>query len=102
MVGAGSSAPGWGIGKATAVLFAREGANVLACDVNAAAAQETVQLIRSEGGTAESYVADVRRAGRPSGRERLARGGRERNPVASNAPRSRRTPARISSALKPP
>jgi NAD(P)-dependent dehydrogenase (short-subunit alcohol dehydrogenase family) len=26
VVGAGSSAPGWGIGKATAVLYAREGA----------------------------------------------------------------------------
>ena len=59
VVGAGSSAPGWGIGKATAVLYAREGANVLACDVNGAAAEETVQLIRSEGGVAETYVADV-------------------------------------------
>jgi NAD(P)-dependent dehydrogenase (short-subunit alcohol dehydrogenase family) len=59
VVGAGSSAPGWGIGKATAVLFAREGANVLACDVNSAAANETVELIRSEGGVAEPFVADV-------------------------------------------
>ena len=39
---------------------------------------------------------------RPPARERLPRGGRERNPVASNAPRSRRIPVRISSALKPP
>jgi len=30
--GAGSSGPGWGNGKATAVLFAREGAKVLAAD----------------------------------------------------------------------
>ena len=42
VVGAGSSAPGWGIGKATAVLYAREGASVFACDVNAAAVKETV------------------------------------------------------------
>src|SRR5437016_11893009 len=31
--GAGSSGPGWGNGKATAVLFAREGAKVLAADL---------------------------------------------------------------------
>ena len=59
VVGAGSSGPGWGIGKATAVLYAREGANILACDVNGAAADETVELIRSEGGVAEAFVADV-------------------------------------------
>ena len=32
--GGGSSGPGWGNGKATAVLFAREGAKVLAADLN--------------------------------------------------------------------
>ena len=32
--GAGSSGPGSGNGKATAVLFAREGAKVLAADLN--------------------------------------------------------------------
>lgn len=59
VVGAGSSAPGWGIGKATAVLYAREGASVFACDVNEAAAEETVELIRREGGIAEPFAADV-------------------------------------------
>jgi NAD(P)-dependent dehydrogenase (short-subunit alcohol dehydrogenase family) len=59
VVGAGSSAPGWGIGKATAVLYAREGASVFACDVNTAAAAETVELIRAEGGVAEAFTADV-------------------------------------------
>jgi len=39
--GAGSSGPGWGNGKATAVLFAREGAKVLAADINRDAALET-------------------------------------------------------------
>src|SRR6266850_4320045 len=39
--GAGSSGPGWGNGKATAVLFAREGAKVLAADINLDAAHET-------------------------------------------------------------
>lgn len=59
VVGAGSSAPGFGIGKATAVLYAREGAKVVACDIDREAADETVALIRSEGGIAESFVADV-------------------------------------------
>lgn len=34
ITGAGSIGPGWGNGKATSVLFAREGAKILACDIN--------------------------------------------------------------------
>ena len=49
VVGAGSSGPGWGNGKAASVLFAREGAKVLCVDLNLAAAEETVGLIREEG-----------------------------------------------------
>jgi NAD(P)-dependent dehydrogenase (short-subunit alcohol dehydrogenase family) len=52
VVGAGSSGPGWGNGKATAVTFAREGARVFCADVNLAAAQETAAIIASEGGEA--------------------------------------------------
>ena len=59
VVGAGSVGPGWGNGKATAVLFAREGARVLCADVNEAAANETIQLIRQENGTANAIRADV-------------------------------------------
>jgi NAD(P)-dependent dehydrogenase (short-subunit alcohol dehydrogenase family) len=59
VVGAGSSGPGWGIGKATAVLFARAGARVLAADISDAAARETVALIEAEGGEAESFTADA-------------------------------------------
>lgn len=59
VVGAGSSGPGWGNGKATSVLFAREGANVFCVDINETAAQETAALIRDEGGDAEAYCADV-------------------------------------------
>jgi len=41
VVGAGSSGPGWGNGKCTAVTFAREGARVLCVDrVSAAAASD--------------------------------------------------------------
>src|SRR5262244_2548288 len=59
VVGAGSVGPGWGNGKAAAVLFAREGAKVLCADVNEGAARETAALIAAEGGTAQAVRADV-------------------------------------------
>jgi len=62
VVGAGSIGPGWGNGKATAVTFAREGAQVLCVDRNAASAEETVSIITGEGGKATSFTADVSRA----------------------------------------
>ena len=61
VVGAGSIGPGWGNGKATAVTFAREGAQVFCVDRNAAAAQETVDIITGEGGKASAFTADVSR-----------------------------------------
>jgi NAD(P)-dependent dehydrogenase (short-subunit alcohol dehydrogenase family) len=61
VVGAGSIGPGWGNGKATAVTFAREGAQVFCVDRNAAAAEETVKIIASEGGNATAFTADVSR-----------------------------------------
>ncbi len=60
--GAGSSGPGWGNGKAAAVLFAREGARVMAVDANPQAADETRKIIESEGGRCEVAVADVTKA----------------------------------------
>ena len=63
VVGAGSIGPGWGNGKATAVTFAREGAQVFCVDRNGAAAEETVKIIASEGGKATAFTADVSRAG---------------------------------------
>jgi NAD(P)-dependent dehydrogenase (short-subunit alcohol dehydrogenase family) len=62
VTGAGSIGPGWGNGKATAVLFAREGARVLAVDRNPQAAEETRALIAAEGGVCEAFTADVARA----------------------------------------
>jgi NAD(P)-dependent dehydrogenase (short-subunit alcohol dehydrogenase family) len=62
VVGAGSIGPGWGNGKATAVTFAREGAQVFCVDRNAAAAEETVKIITAEGGTAAAFTADASRA----------------------------------------
>ena len=62
VVGAGSIGPGWGNGKATAVTFAREGAQVFCVDRNGKAAQETVDIITGEGGKATAFTADVSRA----------------------------------------
>src|SRR5439155_24940312 len=62
VVGAGSIGPGWGNGKATAVTFAREGAQVFCVDRNDAAAEETAKIIASEGGKAAAFTADVPRA----------------------------------------
>jgi len=60
VVGAGQT-PGEtvGNGRAMAVLFAREGARVLCVDRVAERAQETVELIAEQGGTASSLGADI-------------------------------------------
>jgi NAD(P)-dependent dehydrogenase (short-subunit alcohol dehydrogenase family) len=62
VTGAGSSGPGWGNGKATAVLFAREGAKVFAVDINSAAVKETQSIIRGEGGECAIHQTDVTRS----------------------------------------
>ena len=60
--GAGSIGPGWGNGKAAAVLYAREGASGFCGDLDLAAAEQTRDLIRGEGGTAEAFRCDVTKA----------------------------------------
>jgi NAD(P)-dependent dehydrogenase (short-subunit alcohol dehydrogenase family) len=62
VTGAGSSGPGWGNGKAVCVLFAREGARIMAADVNEAAARETAALVQAEGGEAAAMACDVAQA----------------------------------------
>jgi NAD(P)-dependent dehydrogenase (short-subunit alcohol dehydrogenase family) len=59
VTGAGSSGPGWGNGKAAAVLYAREGAKVFCVDLRGEAAEETAAIIRAEGFDAEAFAADV-------------------------------------------
>ena len=54
VTGAGS-----GIGQAGAAIMAREGAHVAVLDRSADGAAETVELIRTAGGSAESLVLDV-------------------------------------------
>ncbi len=63
VLGAGSSGPGWGNGKAAAVLYAREGAQVACIDIQPEAAEETAGIIRSEGGTSLAIAADVTQLG---------------------------------------
>jgi NAD(P)-dependent dehydrogenase (short-subunit alcohol dehydrogenase family) len=64
VVGAGST-PGetMGNGRATAILFAREGAKLLLVDRHAASAEETRALIDAEGGESLVCEADVTRDG---------------------------------------
>jgi NAD(P)-dependent dehydrogenase (short-subunit alcohol dehydrogenase family) len=59
VTGAGSVGPGWGNGRAAAVLFAREGATVFAVDRDADALAETVAMVRSGGGNVRPFAADV-------------------------------------------
>ena len=54
ITGAGS-----GIGRASALLFAQEGASVIVVDVNDAAGQETVRMAEAAGGRATFVHADV-------------------------------------------
>lgn len=62
IVGAGQSAGETiGDGRAMAVLFAREGAQVLCVDRDPASAAETVAMIAKEGGSAAPFQADVSR-----------------------------------------
>ncbi len=51
-----------GIGRATALAFAREGARVCVADVNEEGGSQTVKLIEKEGGTAFFVKCDVSKA----------------------------------------
>jgi len=67
VTGAGSIGPGWGNGKATAVLFARNGAKVYAVDINLDAAKETKRIIDTEGGNCTIKKVDVTKANEVKG-----------------------------------
>jgi 2-hydroxycyclohexanecarboxyl-CoA dehydrogenase len=54
VTGAGS-----GLGRACAIHLARDGASVAVWDLNAAGAEETVRLIKSQGHRAAAYVGDA-------------------------------------------
>ena len=54
VTGAGS-----GMGRATAEVFAAEGAHVAVTDFNEASARETADAITSQGGSAKAWALDV-------------------------------------------
>ncbi|KAB2866070.1 MAG: SDR family oxidoreductase [Bauldia sp.] len=59
LFGAGSSGEGWGNGKATAALFAQEGARVVGVDLNLSAAEETRARVAEMGYDMDALCADV-------------------------------------------
>lgn len=59
ILGAGSSAPGMSIGKASCIAMAQSGAKVAALDLHMSAAQESVDEVRKLGGQAIAYEADI-------------------------------------------
>jgi NAD(P)-dependent dehydrogenase (short-subunit alcohol dehydrogenase family) len=59
VVGAGCVGPGWGNGRATAVIFAREGAKVFAVDRDAESMHETVDRVREAGGEIKTHLCDA-------------------------------------------
>jgi NAD(P)-dependent dehydrogenase (short-subunit alcohol dehydrogenase family) len=54
ITGAGS-----GIGRATSLVFAEEGASIVAIDIDGERAEETADLVESAGGTAIAFTANV-------------------------------------------
>ena len=50
---------GMGMGREASVLFAEEGARVVVADINAKAAAETVDLVKTAGGQAVAVTGDV-------------------------------------------
>ncbi len=59
VTGAGCVGPGWGNGRAVAVLFAQAGAKIFAVDKSMEAMEETVRRVRETGGTITAHTCDV-------------------------------------------
>lgn len=60
VTGAGSSGPGYGTGKASAIAFAREGARIVLFDRDEDSVRQTEKIIRAEDGEAIAVVGDIR------------------------------------------
>ena len=59
VAGAGSSGPGWSIGKACCVTLARRGATIVALDLKAEAAEDAAHQVEAVGGQAMAFAVDV-------------------------------------------
>jgi len=62
ITGAGCVGPGWGNGRAAAVIFAGEGAKIFAVDLREEAMTETVALVRAAGGDITTHLCDATKA----------------------------------------
>jgi NAD(P)-dependent dehydrogenase (short-subunit alcohol dehydrogenase family) len=62
ITGAGSVATGIGNGRATAIVYAREGARIALVDANERAAEDTRRMLAQEGGESFAVKADVSNA----------------------------------------
>jgi len=62
VTGAGSVGPGWGNGRATATLLARQGAEVFLVDVDEDAVRVTQDIIEKEGSTVHTHRSDMMNA----------------------------------------
>ena len=69
---------GSGIGRATAELFAREGAQIVVVDIDEDKAKETVALITAADGEALALAGDV------SNKEQIEKSG-SRQPISTDA-----------------
>jgi NAD(P)-dependent dehydrogenase (short-subunit alcohol dehydrogenase family) len=70
ITGAGCVGPGWGNGRAEAVIFAREGAKVFAADLNMDNLAATIRLVEDEGGEIARFSCDVTDASQAAGMAR--------------------------------
>jgi NAD(P)-dependent dehydrogenase (short-subunit alcohol dehydrogenase family) len=59
IAGGGAAGDGIGNGRAAAILLARAGTRVVVVDLDKAAAERTVEMIRAEGGVAQAIGADL-------------------------------------------
>lgn len=59
VTGCGTLGDGWGNGKATAAVLARQGASIYGCDLNIEAAQQSAKVISDEGGNIQVQQCDV-------------------------------------------
>ncbi|NYT61927.1 SDR family oxidoreductase [Alcaligenaceae bacterium] len=59
VTGCGTLGDGWGNGKATAAILARQGASIYGCDLNIEAARQSAQVISDEGGKIQVQQCDV-------------------------------------------
>ncbi len=73
ITGAGCIGPGWGNGRAAAVLFAEEGARIFAVDRSADALAETVERVTAAGGTIVTHLCDATRSADVAGMTRACR-----------------------------